>query len=172
MKRLLKNQWAVPILILAGVGLIAALLIVQLVNQPRDPKIECLSRLSNIGLLSQFYSAAHNDQLPTNVASLLAYWPGFSHREYRRNLRFLLCPATHHTAGKKAEADHWTDFVMFTNVARSSPSRMPLMYCPPRNHAGIGGNILFTDGSVEWYDANEFSNVLSQQSWEIPKGRP
>ena len=169
--------------IISGLNCIASLAFVLLlfvwpvikyniIDQQRSPRTECSSRLSNLACLSAFYSVDHNDQLPTNMTSCLAYWPERSHSEYRHDLRFLLCPATGHAAGPREEADHWTDFVVVTNSTVTQGPHTPFIVCPPQNHGGMGGNILFSDGMVEWYDADEFSNVLNRQSTAPAGTRP
>jgi len=161
--------------IISGLNCIASLAFVLLlfvwpvikyniIDHQRAPRAECASRLSNLAYLSACYSVDHDDRLPTNMTSCLAYWPEYSKSEYRDDLRFLLCPATDHEAGRKDDADHWTDFVVVTHSTVTQEPHTPFIFCPPQNHGGMGGNILFSDGMVKWYDADQFSNVLNRQS--------
>ena len=47
-----------------------------------------------------------------------------------------------------------TDYIYVTGLSEATPPEQVLVYCPPENHGGRGGNILFCDGHVEWFEGS------------------
>ena len=135
--------------------------IVSNLSEPRQPRAECLMRLNQIGLLRALYSVDHKDGSPTNMAALMPYWPKYSRPEYRHTLSLFVCPASGHTPGAPDKVDVWTDFQLFTN-SFGADLDVPFAFCSPEHHDGIGGHILFRDGSIEWYASENFTNVMNR----------
>lgn len=120
----------------------------------RPPVSRCMSALHQIGLACQMYAEDHSGEFPSNFWAMAP--------DYGGNPKAYICPASGNTPGDISRVDQWTDFVFIPHLCSSHPSNTVLASCPPNNHDGAGGNILFVDGSVCWYNAQEFTNVLKR----------
>lgn len=74
--------------------------------------------------------------------------------------RLFICPSSGHKPGGLANVDQWPDYTLVAGMGTGSPSHSVVVCCPPEHHGGKGGNILFDDGSVQWFDAVQFRNQM------------
>jgi prepilin-type processing-associated H-X9-DG protein len=114
---------------------------------PEGERVSCMSNLSQIGKALELYAAAHDQSAPPTLQELA---------KTLQVTRLFVCKASGHQAGPLAEVADWTDYTYLSQAG----SNMVQAFCPPENHKDTGGNILFADGSVHWYNTNQFAIVM------------
>ena len=116
-------------------------------TSPEGLRTHCMSNLSQIGKALMLYSKEHDGAFPKTIQALT---------NFCENPKLYICRSSGHTPGPITNLTDWTDYTYIPNPT----TNMVWAFCPPKNHNGTGGNILFVDGSVCWYDADRFRNVL------------
>lgn len=124
-------------------------------------RISCANNLKQIGLGIKMYAADHGKAYPpgfVDAGEYLAHQP-----------KLFICRESGNEHGPFETVDEWSDYVYMSGLTESSPEDAVLAYCDPRNHDGDGGNILFVDGHVEWFNAKSnderwpsFKDVISK----------
>ena len=129
-------------------------------------RTQCRSQLCNVDLALQTYDyPAYSNYPPT----LAAFRPGsmmalglvcpeatpFPRSKYRGG--GLTDEDLGHTL---AEMDKWTDYIYVSGLTPSSGTGIPMVICPPINHGGKGGNVLFTEHSVQWMPPPEIDRLI------------
>jgi len=111
--------------------------------------LECQSNLRYIGLA--VLTIEHDDadaRSPTNLQALTSHCT---------DPATFICPHTGHKSGALSKVDQWSDYVLVADVGKSFDKRIKVKaYCIPEHHDKRSGNVLFTDGSVEWVLASNF----------------
>ena len=127
-----------------------------------------MSHLSQIGKLFKMYSMDHGGNYPQSwqdARDWLASWP-----EYNSD-KIFICPQAGQKPGRTNQVDSWCSFVLVTGLSTNSPKDGVHAFCRPENHQGKGANVLFTDGSVCWYQTEEFDKFLNEQGIDRPQQR-
>ena len=100
---------------------------------------------------------------PTNPATLAGLDPGDI------SPSCLICPQAEASRGCPWPADEvvtlrdmdkWTDYIYVSGLLRSNTSILPIVICPPINHLGKGGNVLFTDWRRKWIPSPEIDKLI------------
>ena len=112
------------------------------------------------------YAGEHGEIYPERLTDIGKYL-GFQPALFR-------CFGSGNEPGKFDTVDEWTDYVYVPGLPESVHPSTVLMYCPAKNHKDDGGNVLFADGHVEWFNAK--GNASGEPSFEdvigTIEGRP
>ena len=131
------------ILLLTGINIFPS--VFRYSSKAHHLGVACAGNLKNIGLGLRMYAGDHDEIYPgklVDAGRYLAYQPAV-----------FICPSSGTSTGSFGTVDEWTDYVYVKGLAESAPPNTVLMYCSAENHGGEGGNVLFTDGHVEWFDS-------------------
>lgn len=119
-----------------------------------SPRRLCGSHLRQIGCACRMYAMDHSGAFPTNLWVLVPDYVGSG--------ELFICPAAGKRPADVPQGEQRTDFVIVPHLITNHPGNVALAFCPPGNHGGAGGHILFVDGSVQWFELADFSNVLER----------
>jgi prepilin-type processing-associated H-X9-DG protein len=128
----------------------------------------CASSLSQFGKLFQMYAMDHDGAYPSswqNAYDYLVSW------EKNANPKMFVCRRSGQQPGPTNQVDSWCNFLIVPGLTTNSPKTLVHACCRPEHHNGKGANVLFTDGSVCWYQAEEFHKLLKEQGIERPQQR-
>lgn len=106
----------------------------------------CRYDLRQLGLLCRMY-AERNGVFPSR-------WSDLVNISGATNSQFY-CPSAGHEPGTWENVDLWADYHLAPNLQTNAPSDTVLAIEPLANHRGDGANVLFVDGHVEWWTANQ-----------------
>jgi len=84
------------------------------------------------------------------------------------NSDVFVCPASGHQPGSVANIDEWTDYIYFVQPDDSGPPKVPLLICPPENHNGEFGNVMWRDGNRSRLTPEEI-RALIKEPWIMEK---
>jgi prepilin-type processing-associated H-X9-DG protein len=56
--------------------------------------------------------------------------------------------------------DAWADYVLVAGLRESDGSASVHAFCLPEYHQYAGCNVLFLDGSVQWYEKKVFAKLM------------
>ena len=137
------------------IGIIAvAFLLVLLVGCPAWEKawgklvrLDCLTNLKNIGVVCREYADEHGGHFPStwvelNLTGEKANWA-----------KLFRCPSTRHEVGMWPQVDLWSDYRLLPGRTTNDPPDRILALEPLANHGSDGANVLFVDGSTQWWPA-------------------
>ena len=153
---LCKRQWAKAGIrfgiAVAPFVLTAAILPMLATARPHHSRASrCMSNLSQLGKAMKMYAMDHGDAFPTSFVSLT---------NYMDNPKLYVCPYSGTKLGPIETADQWADYILVTNLTERSPSELVHAYCKPGNHRDNKGiNVLFVDGSVQWFRESDFGTL-------------
>ncbi len=122
-------------------------------SSERARRVACMNNLIMIGKARMMYAMDHTNGVPDLLAIT----------NYAANPRLFICPSSGHNPGPLPSLRQWSDYVMASGLGTVTPPHAAVAFCPPENHDGKGGNILFDDGSVQWFDAKEFWKEVKPQ---------
>ncbi len=71
--------------------------------------------------------------------------------------RLFACPTVGHGAGDWKQVDYWTDYRLIPGRTTNDPIDTVLAIEPLSNHK-TGANVLFVDGSSQWWPAKRVLN--------------
>lgn len=116
-------------------------------SRERARRITCSGNLGSTGLGFKMYAGDHDNAYPDRLVDA---------GRYVANLpELFVCPSSGNETGSFETVDEWTDYVYISGLGETSSPDTVLMYCPAKNHHGDGGNLLFQDGHVEWFNSEK-----------------
>lgn len=174
-----RTKWTAAILALIVVTFSAGICAVAITHQTlwlvRDPRpmfaqgsergnrVKCASNLRQIGQGIAVYLNDHPGPHPDSFASLIKF--ADIHPEV------FTCPSSN---DDRATGNNLQEVLaefqrpghcsyIYTAAARprNIPSDTVIAYESPGNHEEDGGNVLFADGHVEWFDAKVLASIIS-----------
>lgn len=110
-------------------------------------RLDCQCNLRQISLLLREYAAAHDGHFPSTWGELNLTG------EYTNWAKTLRCPSTKHEIGVWPQVDLWADYRLLPGRSTNDPSNIILAIEPLGNHGSAGANVLFVDGSAQWWTA-------------------
>lgn len=177
------------LVVIAIIGILAALLLPAIAQaRERARRISCANNLREVGLGVKMYAGDHRERFPDSAKGVSRYIAG--------QAKLFACPSDAARTPTNDVGTMTADNMSYlyrlytsdSSSARLSESSNPnqLLMCDKNgtdavptgdvegsgtwggNHRGAGGNILFLDGHVEWYntyDAAE-SGTINNELWE------
>lgn len=141
-------------------GIVALFLLPHLYSYPKhNVSIICPRNLKQIGLGLKMYAGDHRGKFPPRLIDAKRYWA------YESGL--FICPKSGKEPGALGRVDEWSDYVYISGLTESSPPDTVHMYCLSDNRDGEGGNVLFVDGHVKWFNStNSEYCVAGEPSFE------
>lgn len=147
-------------------ALLVAILLPSAGNaRPQALRIACAANLRSLGQSIWMYSNAHAGAFPDTLERAVA--GGFV-----PDVRVLLCPGSADTPAQGATpaaqaADltaggHLSYTYVGTGLTQAAHPDTVIAYDHAGNHEGGGGNVLFADGHVEWYNRAEFRTLVDR----------
>ena len=149
------RRWLIGLGCLVLLGIVAAF-ILPMLAQPRCHRIPCPNNLKQIGLGLKMYAGNHKGRYPDKLVELSRY---VGHQS-----SLLFCPISGSKPGPIETVDEWTDYVYVSGLSETNAPDTVLMYCPAKNHRGAGGNVLFADGHVEWFNSKHSKDFVEDES--------
>ena len=116
-------------------------------SRERAWRISCAGNLKNVGLGLKMWAGDHGEIYPERLADIGKYL-GFQPALFR-------CFGSGNKPESFETADKWTDYIYVSGLPESVHPSTVLMYCPAQNHKGDGGNVLFADGHVSWFNTQK-----------------
>ena len=118
-------------------------------------RMDCTYNLVHIGAQCRLYAAEHGGRFP-------ASWVELNFVGESSNLAKLFrCPSTSHEIGPWAKVDLWSDYRLIPGRTTNDPPDTVLAIEPLANHGATGGNVLFVDGSAQWWP---MPRILGEQT--------
>ena len=143
-----RPQWAKLIMAVVAGILVAVAVDIWSAYQAAWEKmlrLDCRHSLNLLGLLCREYAAVHEGRFPST-------WVELESVEYGTNsIQLFRCPSAGHEIGAWAQVDSWSDYRLLPGRSTNDPPDRLLALEPPENHQGAGGNVLFVDGSTQWW---------------------
>lgn len=109
--------------------------------------VRCASNLRQIFFAAYAYRDANTNAAPQSLLNLIDQIP---------DPEVYICKGTRHKTGALENVMEWTDYVFVSSPGTNDV----LAYCPPENHNGKYGAVVFTNGLVRVYLAEEFANMI------------
>jgi prepilin-type processing-associated H-X9-DG protein len=129
------------------------------IARDRARRVHCMNNLRQIALATIAFRDDHTNAFPQSLLNLTNAFP------YPQGY---VCKSTKHVPGNLADVTKWTDYHFISPPG----SNNVLAYCPPENHKGKGGNIVYADASVQWCTPEEFTNALEHGRRGAPTTPP
>ena len=116
-------------------------------------RVDCETSLSLLGLPLREYAAAHNGHFPST-------WVELNFTGDDTNIvKLLRCPSTRHDIGIWSQVDLWADYHLIPGRSTNDPPNTILALEPLANHRSAGANVLFVDGTTQWWPASRVLGV-------------
>jgi hypothetical protein len=154
-------------ILIASVGVVVLLLPVLwwlLRFPPSIGKGQCKEALYNIDLaLSAVVTAPGHISYPSTLSEL-------GREGYIGLSPFFFVPHTHKLPPDAVltNLDRWSEYIYVSNLPRDVPGEVAVLICPPVNHRGAGGHVLFANHRVEWFPAIEVRKLISNPWAKCP----
>ena len=141
--------WSCGLLIVAYFVLISAMPNAH----SRSPRISCANNLKQVGVGLKMWAGDHGKVYPNTIEECSPYLG------YQAPL--LICPSSGNAPGPIETVGEWTDYIYITGLSETNAASEILIFCPPKNHKGKGGHILFLDGRVKWFNSEGNNRGMS-----------
>lgn len=125
----------------------------------RAKRVHCMHNLRQIGLAIERYRVEHGG---TNPPSLQVLTNDCNHA------KLFVCIASGNPTGDLSRIESWTSYT----YRPESGTNDVRLFCPPKNHRNEGGNVLFGDCMVAWFDRTRFAEVLKAGTKPAPTTPP
>ena len=121
----------------------------------------CRSNLTQVWrLLMQW--VGEGDTFPPSLARLA---------EVTTKSNLFVCPNTGSRPGTMANVEEWTDYIYIGNQLEVSVLYGANLICPPENHGGTHGHVVWNGGNVDTLDAAQIRSLISDP-WRAAKNPP
>jgi len=117
-------------------------------SRERSRRIACCGNLKQVGLGLKMYAGDHGDMYPDKIEECSRY---LGHQA-----PLLICPSSGSELVSPRILDNvgaWMDYTYVSGLPESVSPETVIAYCPAKNHKGDGGNVLFADGHVSWFNS-------------------
>ena len=115
----------------------------------------CLTNLTEVWWLLHRW-VGEGDTFPPHLGSLAGYTTNrnlFSCPAVRRNERLV---------GSLTNVDEWTDYIYVANQRDVPPLDVPILICPPENHDGQNGCVVWKWGGVQCLSADRIRALVAR----------
>lgn len=139
------------------------------------PFICCLMACILTGCSTPAKSAA--DLCTTNMMAILSKldeaegdgdrFPGSLNVLLDASPSLFVCPASGHRSGRMTNVDDWTDYIYVPNAQDWMRLRLAVLICPPENHHGKYGHVVFGGGMKERLPPDEVRKLI-REPWSAP----
>jgi prepilin-type processing-associated H-X9-DG protein len=131
-------------------GVIAVLVVMWLVagfktGWEKMIRLDCGGNLRELSVPLREYAAAHNGHFPSTWGELNFV------RDEANWAKLLCCPDVGHQVGTWAQVDLWSDYRLLPERSTNDSPYRILAVEPLSNHRAAGANVLFVDGSIQWW---------------------
>lgn len=110
-------------------------------------RLDCQSNLRQLGISCREFAATNNGHFPST-------WVELDYVGENTNWAKLLhCPTAGHDIGKWTQVDLWSDYRLLPGRTTNNSADTILALEPLSNHGMVGANVLFVDGSTQWWPA-------------------
>ena len=80
------------------------------------------------------------------------------------NPAVFVCPSSGHPVGSMSNVDEWTDYIYLSGHGMDGGilADVGVLICPPENHAGQYGNVVWGDGSAKRLSAGQARELIDK----------
>jgi len=110
--------------------------------------VDCRHNLRQVSVPLREYAETNNGHFPSTWVEL--NFVG----EYTNWAKALHCPRAGHNIGKWTQVDLWADYRLIPGRTTNNSADTILAIEPLSNHGATGANVLFVDGSTQWWSAS------------------
>lgn len=120
-------------------------------------RTQCQSNLHSFDLALSSFCYPPQNSYPSNL---------WSFRSASITPELLLCPGPGSVADgielSMSNISRYADYVYVSGLSSKAPGDLPVIICPPINHSGKGGNVLWGDHSTAWVPKEEFDKLIDK----------
>lgn len=140
---------------------------------PRASQVMCASNLRQIGQGLLLYANDNRGAYPPDLSYLV--------RQADINPEVMICPnsgldtaqanSPEEAAASVLKPEHCAYVYLGSSINASAPAEVVVIYERVRNHEGEGMNLLFNDGTAEWFALEEAERKLAESVEIVRKWR-
>ncbi|MGA2497267.1 MAG: hypothetical protein ABSH20_05975 [Tepidisphaeraceae bacterium] len=130
----------------------------------RANRVKCASNLRQIGQAIRLYANDNGGRFPDSLPVLVT--------STDLNPEVFVCPSSNAEKAVGAnmqeileqltKPEHMSYVYVGKGMTTSTPVDTVVAYELPQNHDGDGGNVLYADGHVEWFDGKHLKDIITQ----------
>jgi len=171
------------LVVIVIIGILAAMLLPAITSVgEKGKRLSCASNLREIHKMAIAYARDNDDVLPCyddpkpNAPMLLEEQLNvFCRKNYTRNVKIFKCPSRTSPTGLSKEYQYeYNPYFTSRRALRlaqvKSPGNLRLgwdsdkesqagFYDPKDNHSDAGGNVVYIDGHVQWWDGRQYKGT-------------
>lgn len=171
------------LVVIVIIGILAAMLLPAITGvKERSNRLMCSNNLREIHKMAIAYAKDNDDVLPfyddpkPNAPMLLEEQINtFCRKNYTRNLKVFKCPSRSAPYGLSKEYQYeYNPYLTSRRAFRitqvksaaglrlgwdSDKENQAGFYDPQDNHGNAGGNVVYVDGHVQWWDAKQYKGT-------------
>jgi prepilin-type N-terminal cleavage/methylation domain-containing protein/prepilin-type processing-associated H-X9-DG protein len=171
------------LVVIVIIGILAGMLLPSITGvRERSNRLSCASHLREIHKMAIAYAKDNDDLLPpydapkANAPMLLDEQANTFHRKgYTHNLKVFKCPSRGSPTSLSKEYQYeYNPYLTGRRATRLSHLKNPAglrlgwdsdkekqagFYDPQDNHSDAGGNVVYVDGHVQWWDARHYKGT-------------